>query len=448
MIRKRGDVYHVDFFVGGQRYRQSLDTTDWREARAIEKDLIALAKAGRLASSSQGFARQGFSEAADSYLLERERRLESHERAVLENIRLNRERKKAKQQRIVVVAGDRRGALRSYLTEEERLKPLRKFFGQTPLRKINPTMLEDYVGQRKDAKVGNRTINMEIGCLRRVLKRAKLWHRFSEDYKPLPERRDIGRALDPEEKTKLLTKVANRPEWQVVRLAMTLALNTTMRACEIRGLRWQDINFLDRTLTVRRSKTDAGQRVIPLNADAMTAILELRDRAKIFFGDDLAPEWFVFPTCETHKRPDPTKPMSSWRTAWRKLTSESGLSGLRFHDLRHHAVTELAESQVSDQTIMSIAGHVSPRMLAHYSHVRLEAKRQALDALAGGAGKAGKVVPTIRLRHKTRHKSPSEPVAENDGLPINLLKRKKEEMVDVGGLEPPTPCLQSRCSAS
>ena len=55
---------------------------------------------------------------------------------------------------------------------------------------------------------------------------------------------------------------------------------------------------------------------------------------------------------------------------------------LRFHDLRHQAITELAESQASDQTIMSIAGHVSPRMLAHYSHVRVEAKRNALDALS------------------------------------------------------------------
>jgi hypothetical protein len=49
---------------------------------------------------------------------------------------------------------------------------------------------------------------------------------------------------------------------------------------------------------------------------------------------------------------------------------------------RHQAITELAESQASDQTIMSIAGHVSPSMLAHYSHVRLEAKRHALDALS------------------------------------------------------------------
>jgi hypothetical protein len=54
--------------------------------------------------------------------------------------------------------------------------------------------------------------------------------------------------------------------------------------------------------------------------------------------------------------------------------------------LRHRAITELAESTASDQTIMSIAGHISPKMLAHYSHVRLKAKRNALDAL-GGDGK-------------------------------------------------------------
>ena len=57
-------------------------------------------------------------------------------------------------------------------------------------------------------------------------------------------------------------------------------------------------------------------------------------------------------------------------------------AALRFHDLRHHAITELAESQASDATIMAIAGHVSRQMLEHYSHVRLDLKRKALDGLA------------------------------------------------------------------
>jgi hypothetical protein len=110
--------------------------------------------------------------------------------------------------------------------------------------------------------------------------------------------------------------------------------------------------------------------------------------------------------------------MSGWRSAWRSLTRalkcpacgelqnpaaicrkascgadiskvKSSTAALRFHDLRHHAVTELAESQASDRTIMSIAGHVSQQMLAHHSHVRIEAKRKALDALAAGVKTEG-----------------------------------------------------------
>jgi hypothetical protein len=49
---------------------------------------------------------------------------------------------------------------------------------------------------------------------------------------------------------------------------------------------------------------------------------------------------------------------------------------------RHTCITKLAEGQASEQTIMAIAGHVSRKMLEHYSHIRMEAKRAALDAIA------------------------------------------------------------------
>jgi len=63
------------------------------------------------------------------------------------------------------------------------------------------------------------------------------------------------------------------------------------------------------------------------------------------------------------------------------MTEQAGLKGLRPHDLRHHAITSLAESLASEQTIMAIAGHVFREMLEHYRHIRLEAKRKALDSL-------------------------------------------------------------------
>jgi hypothetical protein len=85
---------------------------------------------------------------------------------------------------------------------------------------------------------------------------------------------------------------------------------------------------------------------------------------------------------------------------------KSPFEGFRFHDLRHQAITELAESKASDQTIMSIAGHVSRKMLAHYSHVRLDAKRNALDSLAMERSKEADSGGGIEgLRYKQRHKS-------------------------------------------
>jgi len=259
---------------------------------------------------------------------------------------------------------------------------------------------------------------MEIGILRRIMKRAKRWHLVEDEVPRLPERRDIGRALQPEEKLRLLKVAHSKPEWETAYLASMLALNTTMRGCEVKQLRWRDIDFMDHSLVIRRSKTRAGERVIPLNANAYNAIMRLRERAQMLFGPDLQADWYVFPSAEGYSKPDPTKPMSGWRSAWRSLTRavkcracgelqnpsatcrraqcgadisklKSSTSGLRFHDLRHHAITELAESQASDRTIMSIAGHVSQQMLAHYSHVRIEAKRKALDALALGVKTVG-----------------------------------------------------------
>ena len=75
---------------------------------------------------------------------------------------------------------------------------------------------------------------------------------------------------------------------------------------------------------------------------------------------------------------DPTRPIRTWKRAWRRLTQEAGLAGLRFHDLRHHAITELAEMGVADHVLESITGHLSRRMLEHYSHQRLKAKGQML----------------------------------------------------------------------
>jgi integrase len=94
--------------------------------------------------------------------------------------------------------------------------------------------------------------------------------------------------------------------------------------------------------------------------------------------------------------------MKGWRSAWRSLTKAAGLKGLRFHDLRHQAITELCESGLSDMTIMGIAGHVSKEMLQHYSHIRLQAKRQAVECLEAGLFQSPHIPASTEYRDSIR----------------------------------------------
>ena len=282
-LKKRGSTWHTHFFVDGERFRFSLDTSDWREAQRKERVLIGEAKAGKLAATKDDFSRLPFSDAAARFLADRIPHL----------------------------------APRSIQTERERVKPINKVFVDVAVWRMTPAQVSGYIRERKAAGRSNATINRELDIIRGVLKRAKRWHHFSEDIHPLPVRQNIGRALTYEEKVKLLNGAGTRPEWQTVACAARLALNTTMRGCEIKEMRWRDVDMIGRSLTVRKSKTEAGERVIPLNTDAWAVILELYRRSQALGATE--PSHFLFPACETAHF-DPTRGIKSWRTAWRRLT--------------------------------------------------------------------------------------------------------------------------------
>jgi len=83
----------------------------------------------------------------------------------------------------------------------------------------------------------------------------------------------------------------------VAHCAAVLAVSTTCRGVELKNLRWQDVDLFARVATIKRSKTDAGHRTIPLNGDAMAAVSRLLERARELGSND--PTHFVFPACET-----------------------------------------------------------------------------------------------------------------------------------------------------
>src|SRR4029077_4074165 len=79
---------------------------------------------------------------------------------------------------------------------------------------------------------------------------------------------------------------------------------------------------------------------------------------------------------------DPSTPMQLWKVGWESARKAADVF-CRFHDLRHTFISRLAESQASDSTVMALAGHVSRTMMERYSHIRMEAKRRAVDDLSG-----------------------------------------------------------------
>jgi integrase len=81
-------------------------------------------------------------------------------------------------------------------------------------------------------------VNLEIGLLRRILKKNRAWARIADDVRMLPERPKEARVLTQDQKEKLIEIARTRPEWQVAYCAAILALNTTCRSCELHGLQW------------------------------------------------------------------------------------------------------------------------------------------------------------------------------------------------------------------
>ncbi|HEY3044453.1 MAG TPA: hypothetical protein VGJ39_10530 [Vicinamibacterales bacterium] len=169
---KRGTQYWLDAVVHGHRYREPLGTTDWREAKRLERERLDQleSRATVPTASSRTYAAMDVSTAIKTYA--EERRAQVSKRMV------------------------------AYWLENS--KPLAEFFKEQKLRQITATQLAAYQNARTDAGRAPKTINGELSVLRQVLKRARLWYRFVDDYVTLRNQKPpVGTALTSEEQQRL-----------------------------------------------------------------------------------------------------------------------------------------------------------------------------------------------------------------------------------------------------
>jgi len=294
---------------------------------------------------------------------------------------------------------------------------------------VNEETSTKYQESRLRENTAPKSINEEVGFLLRMMDvagdalRIRLRKRKMLKLKVGAQ---VGKAFGPDEKARLI-KCAREARSPHIYPALMLALNAGMRDAEMKTLTWAQINFEKRYLAVLQSKTEAGEgRTIPLNSVLNEALAAYAEWYALRFGE-VRPEWYVFPFGKPRPS-DRARPVTTLKTAWRNLREKAKVSG-RWHDNRHTLITELAESGAGEQTIMDIAGHVSKQMLK-YSHVRMEAKRAALESIvrkptadAPEGGSPQKSPQSTASPSTARHAAP-ESIVSNPAANASDAERK------------------------
>jgi integrase len=140
----------------------------------------------------------------------------------------------------------------------------------------------------------------------------------------------------------------------VYRNIVRLALSTAMRRGEVLSLLWSNVNLEARVAVLPVTKNGEMRRV-PLSSDAIATLKEQRAvnvqaiSGKVFDVTEIALD-----------------------KSWRRACRNAGVIGLRFHDLRHEAISRLFEIGLNPMEVSSISAHKTLQMLKRYTHLKAE----------------------------------------------------------------------------
>ncbi|HEU4458450.1 MAG TPA: site-specific integrase [Methylibium sp.] len=166
-----------------------------------------------------------------------------------------------------------------------------------------------------------------------------------------PENNELTRFLSDDERTRLLA-ACRASAWPRLYLLVLLALTTGARKGELLGLRWRDVDLVQRVVHVGRSK-NGDPKVLPIVAAAAEQLVELQGR-----GDEL-----VFPS---RRRPDCAY---AFEPRWKAALAVAKVKDFRFHDLRHSCASYLAQNGATLLEIGDLLGHRQVSMTKRYSHL-------------------------------------------------------------------------------
>ncbi|MGE5514638.1 MAG: site-specific integrase [Bacteroidota bacterium] len=215
-----------------------------------------------------------------------------------------------------------------------------------------------------DAECGPQTVIHRLNVLSQIYKRWSLDHDILitnpvvEGVRPsLPGGRDRRLAEDEEDRLLDAADKSSRP-W--LRHAIVIAIETCMRQAELSGLTWRrtrldgEFPYVD----LPKTKNDRPRRV-PLSIRAVEAIQSLRAMG--------------LGALDADARLLPVETPRGIAHAFAAITGNDAFPDLRWHDLRHEGISRLFElTDLRDNEIMAITGHLRPEMLTRYTHLRAD----------------------------------------------------------------------------
>jgi integrase len=235
-------------------------------------------------------------------------------------------------------------------TEQRRLsRLLRDPVAATPLSKLTSAKLAEFRDRRIND--GVRAAQYDLILIKHCIKIARLEWGVPMPNNPVDSIR-IPNGIKRRERRlaereyEALREAARHCKNLLIWPIVDFAIETAMRRSEILSLRWENIDRKYTIATLPDTK-NGSKREVPLTTTAKQVIRRLPKQGK-----------YVFPTSD-----------GAVRHAWDRLVKRAGIKDLRFHDLRHEAVSSFFEMGLSVPEVALISGHKDYRMLARYTHL-------------------------------------------------------------------------------
>jgi len=245
------------------------------------------------------------------------------------------------------------------------------FFGRTPISAITAHDIERYKAASLREGVSRKTINNRLSILRKCLHTAYEWLELDG----VPPKIQWLKCTPP--KTEYLSRDESslllRHSTGIVREMILAGLRTGMRQGELKGLQWTSIDWQNRSLVVRHSRSDYTkslgspkgnrERHIPLDIDLYEALAARKQEEGYVFVDDVGRPL-------THDR---------LTAALAETCRRAGIHKVTWHVLRHTFASQLAMNGTPLHIVQALLGHSSITTTMRYAHVAPSALRAAIE---------------------------------------------------------------------